>query len=81
MKSGDQTGNGGTPPTAGPTGGGGDPAGSGGPGGPAGQPAADPAPTPAASAFDDIDRLVEILEERLLAELERRGARFRGGPF
>ncbi len=71
-----QTAGGGTPPpTTGPTGGSG--------GGPAGQPAAETAanPTPAASAFDDIDRLVELLEERLLAELERRGARFRGGPF
>lgn len=79
-QAGRQAAGGGTPPpTTGPTGG------SGGSGGPSGQPAAgttiNPDPAPAASAFDDIDRLVELLEERLLAELERRGARFRGGPF
>jgi len=77
----DQTGGGATPP--GPAGGGGGGGGNGGSGGPAAQPAAEPAapPPPTTSAFDDIDRLVELLEERLLAELERRGARFRGGPF
>ncbi|MDH4145756.1 MAG: hypothetical protein OEY23_11395 [Acidimicrobiia bacterium] len=71
---------------SGPGRGGAGPGGRGGPGAEAssaaGGPTADPggdtaAPRTTTELLDDVDRLVELLQERIMSELERRGARFR----
>ena len=42
-------------------------------------PAAGGAPASTTDLLDQFDRIVELLEERIIVELERRGGRFRGG--
>jgi hypothetical protein len=44
---------------------------------PAAEPSGEPAAKSATSVLDDLDRLVDLLEDRIIVELERRGGRFR----